>query len=103
MEESTLALAQSLAKQTIHEESPPGSPRATRSHASILAEKVQGFRWHMAHKAISGVGAALVGPQPTCQRGQTLERWASFQQEDAEGGGDVGSGGGGKEAPTEGT
>ena len=29
------------------------------------------------------------------------ERWASFQQEDAEGGGDVGSGGGGKEAPTE--
>ena len=32
-------------------------------------------RWHMAHKAISGVGAALVGPQPTCQRGQTLVRF----------------------------
>ena len=44
MEESTLALAQTLAKQTIHEESPTGSPRAARSHASILAEKVQGFR-----------------------------------------------------------
>ena len=44
MEESTLALAQSLARQTIHEESPPGSPRAGRSHAQILQEKVQGFR-----------------------------------------------------------
>merc|ERR1712025_43441 len=44
MEESTLALAQSLAKQTIYEESPPGSPRAGRSHAQLLQEKVQGFR-----------------------------------------------------------
>jgi len=44
MEESTLALAQTLAKQTIHEESPPGSPRAGRSHAQILKEKVAGFR-----------------------------------------------------------
>jgi len=51
---------------------------------------------------VSGVGAALVGRQPTCQRGQTLERSTSFQEEDTEGGGDVGSGGGEK-APTEGT
>merc|ERR1712012_1179949 len=44
MEESTLALAQSLARQTIYEESPPGSPKMGRSHATILQEKVQGFR-----------------------------------------------------------
>ena len=44
MEESTLALAQSLARQTIYEESPPGSPKMGRSHAQILQEKVQGFR-----------------------------------------------------------
>ena len=44
MEESTLALAQSLARQTIYEESPPGSPKTGRSHATILQEKVQGFR-----------------------------------------------------------
>jgi hypothetical protein len=55
MEESTLALAQTLARQTIHEEAapgPPGSPRAARSHASILAEKVQGFRWVVNRGAI---------------------------------------------------
>ena len=50
MEESTLALAQSLAKQTIYEESPPGSPRAGRSHAQLLQEKVQGFRWDIVTK-----------------------------------------------------
>lgn len=44
MEESTLALAQSLARQTIYEESPPGSPKTGRSHAALLQEKVQGFR-----------------------------------------------------------
>ena len=44
MEESTLALAQSLARQTIYEESPPGSPKAGRSHAQLLQDKVQGFR-----------------------------------------------------------
>merc|ERR1719195_1648573 len=44
MEESTLALAQSLARQTIYEESPPGSPKTGRSHAAQLQEKVQGFR-----------------------------------------------------------
>ena len=44
MEESTLALAQSLARQTIYEESPPGSPKSGRSHAQLLKEKVQGFR-----------------------------------------------------------
>ena len=44
MEESTLALAQSLARQTIYEESPPGSPKTGRSHAQLLQDKVQGFR-----------------------------------------------------------
>ena len=45
MEEATLQLAQSLARQTIYEESPPGSPKATRTHAKMLQEKVQGFRY----------------------------------------------------------
>lgn len=44
MEEGTLHLAQSLARQTIHEESPPGSPKAARTHAKMLKDKVQGFR-----------------------------------------------------------
>ena len=45
MEEKTLALAQAIARQSLTEtDSPPGSPRSGRTHASILQEKVQGFR-----------------------------------------------------------
>ncbi len=47
MEEKTLALAQTLARQSSiysDTESPPGSPRSARTHASILQEKVQSFR-----------------------------------------------------------
>jgi NAD+ kinase len=45
MEEKTLALAQSLARQSsLSTDSPPGSPKSGRTHASILQEKVQGFR-----------------------------------------------------------
>ena len=48
MEEKTLALAQTLARQASlaasDTESPPGSPRTGRTHASILQEKVQSFR-----------------------------------------------------------
>ena len=48
LEEKTLALAQTLARQASlaasDTESPPGSPRTGRTHASILQEKVQSFR-----------------------------------------------------------
>jgi hypothetical protein len=47
MEEKTLALAQTLARQASlasDTDSPPGSPRTARTHASILQDKVQSFR-----------------------------------------------------------